>query len=105
MKKPTLFVIYISIASSIGFIGGMYFNGFYNRDITVEHNRDIAAELVTEIKEVRKLFENYENIISNDRIVNDLNTIKSLNDIDYIINKYKEYGLSSIDLFKNRQIA
>lgn len=102
MNKSTLFVIYISIASSIGFIGGMYFNVFYNRDLTVEHNKDIAVELVTELKEVRKLFESYENIIINDRVVNDLYTIKSLNDIDSIINKYKEFGLSSIELFKEQ---
>lgn len=94
INKPTLFVIYISIACSIGFISGMYFDGYYNRDI--------AVELVSEFKEVRKFFENYENIIINDRVLNDLNSIKNLNDLDAIRDKYREYGLSSVHLFKKQ---
>ena len=94
MNKPILFVLYISIACCIGFIGGIFFGGFYNKNI--------VAETVTEYNEVQKLMEWYKLIVIDQLQLKDLEAIKNIQDVDSLKEKYKKNGLSHIVLFKEQ---
>ena len=69
MNKPILFILYISFACCIGFIGGMFFGGFYNQNI--------VAKTVSEYNEVQDLMEWYKLIIIDQIIIEDLETINN----------------------------
>jgi len=94
MNKPILFILYISFACCIGFIGGMFFGNFYNKNIVVE--------TVSEYNEVQKLMEWYKLIVFDQLQLKDLEAINSIHDVDSLKAKYRKNGLSHINLFKEQ---
>lgn len=94
MNKPILFILYISFACCIGFIGGMFFGGFYNQNIVVK--------TVNEYNEVQKLMEWYKLIAINQLELKDLEAIKSMQDVDTLKAKYRKNGLTNIRLFREQ---
>ena len=92
MNKPILFVLYISLACVIGFIGGVYFGG--------PHKKEVVLETITQHSEVQKLMGWYGLIVSSQFDVKELEKINNMNDVEATILKYKRNGLSHIKLFR-----
>lgn len=91
MKKPFLFVFYISFACCIGFVGGMYFGGFYNQNI--------ISKTISEYGEVQELMEWFKYIIITESVVDDLEAVTSVEGIELLREKYKRSGLTHVKLF------
>ncbi|MFX0203693.1 MAG: hypothetical protein ACFFCW_46945 [Candidatus Hodarchaeota archaeon] len=94
MNKAILFILYISLACCIGFIGGMFFGGFYNQDI--------VQKTVSEYDKFEKLMERYKLIIYDQLKLEDLEAINSIDDIASLKEKYRENGLTNIKLFREQ---
>ena len=94
MKKSIIFILYISFASCVGFICGVYFGDSYNKNL--------VSETIAQTNEVRKLMEWYQLIIHHERILKDLEKIHNMNDLVTLKNKYKKSGLRKIGHFKEQ---
>ena len=89
-----MLILYISFACCIGFIGGMFFGGFYNQNIVVE--------TVSEYNDVQKLMEWYKLILIDQLQLEDLEAINTIDDVDALKDKCKKNGLAHIELFKEQ---
>jgi hypothetical protein len=94
MSKPILLTLYISLASIIGFIGGVYFGASYKKDV--------VFETITEYKDVRALFDWYELIIHTKINLEGLEQIENMEDLETLKSKYKSNGMSHIGLFREQ---
>lgn len=87
-------MVFLSIACCVGFIGGVLFGGFYNKNIIVE--------TISEANKVQRLMEWHKQIIMDEVLLNDLETIASLSDVDDLKKEYRKNGISHIELFKEQ---
>lgn len=94
MNKPTISVLYLLIACCVGFIGGVFFGGFYNRNIIVE--------TISEVNNVQKLMEWHKLIVIDEVLLTDLEKIARLSDVDDLKKKYRKNGISHIELFREQ---
>ncbi|MCU7796306.1 MAG: hypothetical protein KZQ75_04150 [Candidatus Thiodiazotropha sp. (ex Myrtea spinifera)] len=92
MSKPILFILYISLASTIGFVGGVYFGTTYKKDVVLE--------TITEYDNVRELLDWYGLIVSMKLNLENLERTKSLEELEEVKSKYKSSGLSHISIFR-----
>ena len=94
MNKPVLFVLYISFACCIGFIGGMLFGGFYNQDI--------VAKTIKEYNEVQTLMDWYQLVVIDKLRLKDIESISNMSELETLKFKYKKNGLRNIKLFRDQ---
>jgi hypothetical protein len=94
MNKPLISVLFLSIACCVGFIGGVFFGGFYNKNIIVE--------TISEVNNVQKLIEWHKLIIIDEVLLNDLENIAGLSDVDDLKKKYRKNGITHIELFREQ---
>lgn len=94
MNKPILFVLYLSLACSIGFVCGVYFGGFYTRDIVFNTIRQHG--------EVEDLIDWYGMIIQEKQMVEQLSTIEGMHGVQTLREKHIQNGLSNIRIFREQ---
>ncbi len=91
MNKKIVFAICISIATSIGFISGYYFNA---------HN-ETEAEIVkrNNIDELDKFWKWFEILLNAKLVISDLDKVNSVNDIGDLRKRYKENAQRNMKYF------
>lgn len=97
MNKPILFVLYISLACCIGFISGVFFGGFYSRDI--------VSETISQDDEIRMLLDSFGRVWQAHSSVEDLERIRNLEELKALKGKYQRSGLLHARSFKDRAEA
>jgi hypothetical protein len=94
MNKPILFVLYISLACIVGFIGGVSFGG--------PHKKEIVLETLSQHNEVQTLMVWYGLIVDSKLEVETLERIKNMDDVESAILKTKKNGMSHVKLFNEQ---
>ena len=72
----------------------MYFGGFYNQNI--------VTESISRYNETQNLMYWYRLILTEQILIEDLEAIKSKNDIEKLIKSYKKNGLSHVKIFNGQ---
>ena len=94
MNKPIILTVCIAIACCVGFIGGMYFGGFYHRDIVLK--------TISEYGEFRKLQTWLSIIVQDESVLKDLESINEIRELELIKKKYRKAGLSHINILQKQ---
>jgi hypothetical protein len=88
MKKAAIFILYLLFAGCVGFIVGMRFGNFYNKDL--------IFKTITQSTQAEELMDWYELIIFHDTVLNNLDKIHNMNELETIKDKYRKSGLEKI---------
>jgi len=96
MNKPIIFVLYISIACSIGFIGGVTFGDHYKKKVVLE--------TISQRDEILNLMNWHQLIIQDHLALDDLEGVNDMSGLESLKEKYKHNGLSHIYLFREQAI-
>jgi len=94
MNKPIIFVLYISLACSIGFIGGITFGDHYKKNVVLE--------TISQHDEIHDLMNWHQLIILDQLVLDDLEGINDMSGLESLKEKYKNNGLSHISLFREQ---
>lgn len=74
MNKPIIFIVYISIACCVGFIGGVFFDKPYKQYV--------VKETISQYNRSQMLMSWYQMIVFDQLAIKDLKGVNSLQDVN-----------------------